>query len=459
MTTIVAKDGKTNLDLTKTCDIMGTDSGNAVVFPGVSVPQVYAVKLDSATSSLPMYSPCSATGCKDPGNGYAVSGYYAQWAVWGRQYNPYNMPFNNINNIIYAFIGFDENTGDIKTLDASADSWGLSAVTRALKQYPYMNAHLSFGGWTNNGVNTAPMFEQLATSKTSMDNFATQAVAKMRMLGFTGIDLDWEWWSDYDSSVAPAKKQLAFFKAVRTELDKAEVLDNRKYSLTIATNVSPEKVNAMQNPSNPNYVADFWAQVSGLVDNINIMSYDIHGGFDVGNAASFQAPWEMNSDNAYYNQHEDIKSGIDAFINTGVPAAKLVVGLPLYARTMQISSLGDKNGLYSIVQGVGFGDYEDGILDYKCLVNPILDPVNGCGSIKPIAGIQSLGFINQSNDTNNLWTIYGATTGYQPWAYNSNTFVTYDDTASAVLKTKAMKNSQLGGMMFWELDGDATNPE
>jgi chitinase len=34
----------------------------------------------------------------------------------------------------------------------------MSAIARGLLQYPYLKAHLCFGGWTNNGQTTAPMF-------------------------------------------------------------------------------------------------------------------------------------------------------------------------------------------------------------------------------------------------------------------------------------------------------------
>lgn len=148
--------------------------------------------------------------------------------VWGRKYNPYDFKYDKLNTIIYAFIGFDKNTGNIKTLDASADSWGLSASARAVKKYPYLKSFLSFGGWTNNGVTTAPMFEQLASNQQSMENFAKQSVELMRKLGFNGIDIDWEWWSDYGDDVAPAKKMLAFFKVLRAELDKASKADGKK---------------------------------------------------------------------------------------------------------------------------------------------------------------------------------------------------------------------------------------
>lgn len=155
-TTITHNDKTKIFDLTKPCDVMGTNSGEAEVFQGVAVPFVTAMSADG--TKLSMNQPCAATGCKDPGNGFKIGGYYAQWAVWGRQFNPYNIPYDSLNQIFYAFIGFNPGDGSIKTLDASADGWGMSAISRAILQYPYLNAHLSFGGWTNNGQTTAPMF-------------------------------------------------------------------------------------------------------------------------------------------------------------------------------------------------------------------------------------------------------------------------------------------------------------
>jgi chitinase len=40
VTKMTLKDGEGSFDLTESCDIMGTDSGNAIVLPGVVVPIV-----------------------------------------------------------------------------------------------------------------------------------------------------------------------------------------------------------------------------------------------------------------------------------------------------------------------------------------------------------------------------------------------------------------------------------
>ena len=459
ITTITTKDDSKSLDLTQSCDIMGTDSGDAIVLSGVIDPIIYNVTVDGL--SLDIKHPCTDTECKDPGNGYVNAGYYAQWSVWGRQYNPYNMPFNNINNIIYAFIGFNPADGSLKSLDASADSWGISAVSRAMLQYPYMKAHLSFGGWTNNSVTTAPMFEQLASSQASMDRFAQQAIELMRKTGFSGIDIDWEWWSDYANDVAPAKKMLTLYKTLKAAIDQASKEDGKTYTLSIAVNGGSDRIDALQSANNPNSVADFWSQVGKLMDHINIMNYDYHGSYEIGKPAYFQANYDFQN----VGQNEvgqtngwSIKSSVASYVANGIEAKKLVVGIPLYARTMKVSN--DSNGgLFAPITGAGFGDYEAGILDYKCIVNPVNNPVTGCGSANPIAGIKSLDYYNAANNPE-IFNQYGRD-AMQPWAYSAatQTFMTYDDTNSATQKAKAAKNSGLGGTMFWELDGDSTESD
>ncbi|MED7787984.1 glycosyl hydrolase family 18 protein [Francisella sp. 19X1-34] len=487
VTKMTLKDSEGSFDLTQSCDIMGTDSGNAIVLPGVVVPIVSDLKVDG--KDLEIERPCAGNVCKDPAPGYTNAAYYAQWAVWGRKYNPYDFKYNKLNTIIYAFIGFDKNTGNIKTLDASADSWGLSAAARAAKKYPYLKSFLSFGGWTNNGVTTAPMFEQLASNQQSMENFAKQSVELMRKLGFNGIDIDWEWWSDYGNDVAPAKKMLAFFKVLRAELDKAGKEDGKKYYLAIAVNGARSRIEAMENPSNPNSVADFWKQTGELMDEINVMNYDYQGAWGTGFPAYFQAsfafPDVSGISNSSYsagdvsNDVQDnvtdssgsnvtlsksigvdggwsIQDSIDAYIKAGVPAKKLIVGLPLYARSMAVDS--DVNGgLFQTITGPGLGDYENGVFDYKCLVNPVNDPVTGCGTSKPVSGLSNLQFYNESSNVA-IFDKYGKV-AMQPWAYSPSTksFITYDDVWSVTKKTEYAMGRGLGGTMFWQADGDSVD--
>ena len=460
-TTLTAKEGSFNF--AQQCTLMYDDKTSEVL-PGSGGAahnlMVTSMSVDGATASI--NQPCAANGCKDPGNGYVNAGYYAQWAVWGRAYNPNTMPFDAINDIIYAFIGFDPATGNLKTLDSAADSWGLAATSRALLQYPYMHAHLSFGGWTNNGVNTAPMFQKLSENPEAMKVFAKQAVELMKKNKFTGLDIDWEWWSDYANSVAPAKNMLAFYKVLRAELDAASKIDGKHYTLTIAVNAGVDRVNAMQNPSNPNSVADFWKQVNGLVDQVNLMSYDYHGAYDQ-DAAYFHANYDFANvpveKQAAVGQNTgwSIKAVTAAYQAQGIEAKKLVIGLPIYARTMQVTNATD-GGLLQPITGAGFGDYVEGVLDYKCLINPVADPVTGCGvNVAP----NDVVFYSADSTGEQLaaFNKYGRE-AMQPWGYSpsTKTFVTFDDKWSVKAKTQKVVEGKMGGTMFWELDGDSTDP-
>ena len=68
---------------------------------------------------------------------------------------------------------------------------------------------------------------------------------------------------------------------------------------------------------------------------------------------------------------------------------------------MQVSS-GADGGLFAKVVGTGFTDYEKGILDEKCLLNPVGNPADGCGSSTP----KSLKYYNTKDNTD-IFNLYG----------------------------------------------------
>jgi chitinase len=155
----------------------------------------------------------------------------------------------------------------------------------------------------------------------------------------------------------------------------------------------------------------------------------------------------------------NVNDAVEEYKKVGVPAAKIVIGVPLYGRMSNITDIGESYGLYrTITTGTPAGEYDDGqsgatgMFDYKCIVDH-----NRCygTSANHLAGMVLVDF------TTNSYGQYSKT----PWGYNStggkSQFITYDDEKSMEYKAAWVKQNKLGGVMLWELSGDmpASSPK
>ncbi len=446
-----------NLDLTKNCGL----HGGASVLSGVQYGVVSGVSVNG--TAFKMVSPCGASACSDPGNGSVIQGYYTNWSRYARAYFASSIPYTNLNEVTYAFIGFN-GAGNVTSLDSWADINEMPTLAKAKLQYPYLNIMLSFGGWTNAGAYTAPMFNQLTSSQTAIDNFATNATNAMVNGGFNGIDIDWEWWSGDDGNglnASPhAKEELALLTAIKSKLSQLSKANNQNYYLSIAVSVAPDKIESSELDAANRGVPNFWLQVSQLVDHLSVMAYDMHGAFDNPNPADFQASWSMEPNSPYVNKSYDTVDAINKYTSYGVPVNKLVLGIPAYGRAMQINGIGSNFGLYQPITGTPIGEFDDsstgntGVFSYKCIINP-----NICYSNGPT--ISALTFIDQDHNKdvfNNL-----SSHAQEPWGYGNtpqgNIFLTYDNVKTVEYKVQQSKTMGLGGFMLWELDGDSTESQ
>ena len=136
-----------------------------------------------------------------------VVGYFAQWAIYGRDYNVSDIKAENLTHLMYAFYDtqFDESTGlsMIKTLDEYADTGhtedpgvdhsselqgNLGAIKILKEQYPHLKVLISLGGWTKSLA-----FPDLAASQTGRESLADAMVTFINTYPFIdGFDIDWE---------------------------------------------------------------------------------------------------------------------------------------------------------------------------------------------------------------------------------------------------------------------------
>jgi len=140
----------------------------------------------------------------------------------------------------------------------------------------------------------------------------------------------------------------------------------------------------------------------------------------------YSGPWhkETGFHAPLYSEHGgSADRTVLAYEDTGVPAGKLLLGVPFYGYSWK--SVGaDNHGLFQPGESV----HQD----------------------RPYRYIQTL--IASS-------TVYRDPAAQAPWLYDGNTFWTYDDTVSAKFKGEYANQHHLAGAMVWELGEDSSDAQ
>jgi chitinase len=360
---------------------------------------------------------------------YRIIGYYTSWSIYARSYFVTDIPADKLTHINYAFANVSE-AGECIVGDEWADTQyrypgdptdapflGNFRQLNVLKeQYPHLKTLISVGGWT-----WSEHFSDAALTAESRAKFARSCVALMKQYGFDGLDIDWEY--PVTVGINPAlgrpedKENFTLLLAeLRAQLDaQGEQDGGLHYLLTIAAPAGPGQYRHLQ-----------LDQIHPYLDWINVMAYDFHGGWDTTtnfNAPLYAAADDPNPDDASLNAD----AAMQAYLAAGIPADKLVMGVPFYGRGW--SGVPDiQDGLFQPAAGVPDGTWEPGAFDYHDLEANYLP----------------------------TFTRYWHAEAKVPWLYNADQqiMISYDDPESLGIKAAYVKSEGLGGIMFWELSSD-----
>lgn len=321
----------------------------------------------------------------------------------------------------------------------------------------------SLGGWT-----LAQHFPDIAKDIKTRTAFAQAVATFASQFKFDGIDFDWEFpvsgGTDGTETLGflsvPSQphytedpmNMVMLCEAVKTALPIG-------VKLSIATNQNPKTVASMY--IFPNNKATWAGKTNNGYDGTNLddwvdrfytMTYDYGGSWL--SKTSHQAPL-YNSGNV---NDPDNDMSASAFINKlvdelGVPAGKVMMGVPFYGRGWgEVAAGPNGNGLYqasgqgsSLLQGswddtpgensaaFDFGDLKDG--KARNLHQYIKDGV----------GTGNNGFIEYWDDVCKV-----------PYLYNASTrdFISYDNKRSIEEKTKFAMSKGLAGVFTWEFSQD-----
>jgi chitinase len=164
-------------------------------------------------------------------------------------------------------------------------------------------------------------------------------------------------------------------------------------------------------------------RITPLLDFINVMTYDYHSG---SSTTGFNSPLygAKGDPTPVFN----IDATMRRFLDAGVPANKLLLGIPFYGRGYGgVASAND--GLFQAATGRPTA-WRDRDGDWSVLSQTRLRDPKYVRHWEPDARV--------------------------PWLYDSTsgTWVSYDDPQSIGEKVRYVREHSLGGVMIWELGGD-----
>lgn len=316
----------------------------------------------------------------EPAAGSIAAGYYPSWAE-SQGWPVEKLRTEGLTQINYAFAGIED--GRVTVTDPDRTK------LRALVDLKGPEILLSVGGWDGSAG-----FSDAAASTASRERFAQSCLDLILELGLNGVDIDWEYPVSGGAAGVihrPQDKQnfTLLLKAIREKLDRQTRLDGKQYRLTIAGGAGSGYLNCIE----PKAVAE-------LVDHIFLMTYDFSGPWD--SRTGFNAPLD------------GADAAITAWIRQGVPAEKLVLGIPLYGYIFQgASGPGQRHTSAKSVP------YDTLKRDYLPVLQKNRDAVRQV-----------------------------------PYLTGNGQFITYDDPESAAAKGALARERGLGGVGFWELSQD-----
>lgn len=391
------------------------------------------------------------TQAYDRNQGKILAGYFEEWSIYAANYNVANLQANGVatdlSHLLYAFGNVAPSTGAPDAKCQLADTWadyqdpylpsvngkayrgplyGNFAALLQLKQlHPNLKIMISLGGASSTNAagfayaaSTPALRSQLAAS--CIDLFIQGNIANGISAAdlFDGIDIDWEF-----PTAADKHNFTLLLQEFRDQLDALGKTNHRQYLLTIFAPAGSGNYSNIELP-----------EVATQLDFFNLQGYDLNGTWETitNHAASlFDSVADPN-----FGQGLFVDAVVSAYLNAGVPARQLVLGVPLYGYGW-----------------IGVPDVNNGL--YQTSTGPAPSPAGDSLETPGVATFRT------------LETLPGFRHHFDPiriaqWIYDPSalTFWTYDDPWIAWAKAFYVDfrvPGGLGGAVVWAFKDDDSN--
>jgi chitinase len=292
----------------------------------------------------------------------------------------------NANGTVNTHFDIDSVNGPIFAQQAST-----AAHAAGVKAILMVGGAGEYAGWVG------------AASNANRAAFVTNLLSAMDNLGYDGLDLDWE---PIQTSDEP--NFLALAQALRTA----------RPNIVLTVPVGWINANFASTP-NP-----FFRSIAPLFDQINIMSYDMAGGWD-----GWQSWHSSALAGAGGNTPSSVETSVEFYLRSGVKRHRLGIGVPFYGTCWRNVSAPRLFG-GTVVASDNVLSYRNIIRDYYSAPRYSWDAA------------ASMGYL-------------GSPTAFGPQQCN---FLSYDDETSIAAKGAWVRRTGLGGTIIWTI-GQGHIPE
>uniref|UniRef100_A0A0P5GMF6 chitinase n=1 Tax=Daphnia magna TaxID=35525 RepID=A0A0P5GMF6_9CRUS len=344
--------------------------------------------------------------------------YYGSWAV----YRPGNGKFDVehidpflCTHIIYGFtgLGTDNTMIPLDPWNDLYDNWGKGAFLRFTglkRQNPNLKALIAIGGWNEGSEKYSKMVSDPAKRAT----FLNSVVSFIQKYNFDGLDFDWEYPASRGGVPADKENYISMIRELKNAF--------APYGWLLTAAVSPGK-------STIDAAYDIPA-LADILDQVHVMNYDYHGSWETFtglNAPLYGNPaYDRTLENSFLNTNWTIHY----WLSNGVPASKIILGMPLYGRGFQLDNAAN-NGFYASAG------------------NPI-----PAGPYTQQAGTWGYNEICEKFKAEPTWTVVRDACYQAPYAYKNNLWIGYDDEQSLRNKGRYIAAMNLGGALTWSIETD-----
>lgn len=272
---------------------------------------------------------------------------------------------------------------------------------------PSLTVLVSVGGWL-----WSANFSDAALTRASRRNFVQSVMDFLDRYRLDGLDIDWEYpgMPGAGHPFRPEDKRnfTRLLKDLRTEFKRRAMKTRHRLFLTFAAGASQE------------YIAHTeLSKLQKYVDTVNLMAYDYYVP-TMSPLTGHHAPLYTNPTDP---AHISADASVQSFEKAGVPAAKILLGVPFYGHAWaHVPEL--NHGLFQPSQPA-----PQGYAPYSLLAGAI---------------------------AKSAFTRYWDPISSVPYLYDpaKQTFISYEDTESLALKGEYVLDHRLGGIMFWDYESD-----